>query len=67
METLESGSVIQPPDNFPANQTLRQQQYSLKNLFSEDILFYNIAFYGENSAIVAELGHASYPPDMPPL
>ena len=65
LEVMGASSSVQPPGNFPANQTLRQQQYKLTNLSSKDILFYNISFLGERGAIVAELGSASSPPDQP--
>jgi hypothetical protein len=67
LDVMGPSSAVEPPGNLPANLTLRQQQYQLTNLSSQDILFYNIAFVGERGKIVAELGSASYPPDDPPL
>jgi hypothetical protein len=67
LEVFGTSSVIQPPRGFPANQMLREQRYLLKNLSSQDILSYSIAYLNERNEIVAEMGRASYPPDQAPV
>ena len=66
LDAMGPSSIVQRPTGAPTNQALHQQQYMLKNLSSKDILFYNIAFVGEQGTIIADLGGASYPP-QPPL
>lgn len=65
LDDLGPGSIAPLPRGFPAGNTLRQKQFLLRNLSSQDILFYTIAYVNERGTIVSEMGRASYPPDHP--
>lgn len=66
LEFLGPGSAAQPSSGMPADLAVRQEQYLLRNLSSQDILLYNIVFVSETGKPMAETGRASYPPDQPP-
>src|SRR5262245_49093217 len=67
LDDLGPSSVVQPPSGVPVGWRFRQKEYLIRNLSSQDIVFYVITYVNERGSMSGSSLRASYPPERPPL